>query len=29
MAHRVRGVIARSRGAPVEVVSVHVPDPGR
>src|SRR5450631_2400291 len=28
MAHRVRGVIARSRGAPVEVVSVHVPDPG-
>jgi S-(hydroxymethyl)mycothiol dehydrogenase len=26
--HEVRGVIARSRGAPVEVVTVHVPDPG-
>ena len=28
MTHTVRGVIARSPGAPVEVVSVHVPDPG-
>ena len=28
MPYKVRGVIARSRGAPVEVVSVHVPDPG-
>jgi S-(hydroxymethyl)mycothiol dehydrogenase len=28
MAHTVRGVIARSRGAAVEVVSAHVPDPG-
>ena len=28
MPHQVRGVIARSRGAPVEVVGIHVPDPG-
>jgi S-(hydroxymethyl)mycothiol dehydrogenase len=28
MGHRVRGVIARSAGAPVEVVTVLVPDPG-
>ncbi len=28
MPHEVRGVIARTRGAPVEVVTVHVPDPG-
>jgi S-(hydroxymethyl)mycothiol dehydrogenase len=28
MPHQVRGVIARARGAPVEVVTVHVPDPG-
>ena len=28
MAHQVRGVVARARGAPVEVVTVHVPDPG-
>jgi S-(hydroxymethyl)mycothiol dehydrogenase len=28
MAHQVRGVVARTRGAPVEVVTVHVPDPG-
>jgi S-(hydroxymethyl)mycothiol dehydrogenase len=28
MAHHVRGVVARTRGAPVEVVTVHVPDPG-
>jgi S-(hydroxymethyl)mycothiol dehydrogenase len=27
MPHTVRGVIARSRGAPVEVVAVHIPDP--
>jgi S-(hydroxymethyl)mycothiol dehydrogenase len=26
--HSVRGVIARSKGAPVEVVTVNVPDPG-
>jgi S-(hydroxymethyl)mycothiol dehydrogenase len=26
--HEVSGVIARTRGAPVEVVTVHVPDPG-
>ncbi|MEV8092777.1 S-(hydroxymethyl)mycothiol dehydrogenase [Kitasatospora sp. NPDC085879] len=28
MAQQVRGVIARSKGAPVEVVTVMVPDPG-
>jgi S-(hydroxymethyl)mycothiol dehydrogenase len=28
MTHRVPGVIARSRGAPVEVVPVNIPDPG-
>ena len=28
MSHEVRGVIARSKGAPVEVVTVIVPDPG-
>jgi S-(hydroxymethyl)mycothiol dehydrogenase len=28
MGHRVRGVVARSAGAPVEVVTVVVPDPG-
>lgn len=28
MGQVVQGVIARSKGAPVEVVSVHVPDPG-
>jgi S-(hydroxymethyl)mycothiol dehydrogenase len=28
MGHQVRGVIARSAGAPVELVSVQVPDPG-
>ena len=28
MPHRVPGVIARHRGAPVEVVTVNVPDPG-
>ncbi|HEX2375330.1 MAG TPA: S-(hydroxymethyl)mycothiol dehydrogenase [Actinomycetota bacterium] len=28
MGHQVRGVIARSAGAPVELVSVLVPDPG-
>src|ERR687895_302710 len=28
MAHVVRGVVARSKGAPVSVESVHVPDPG-
>jgi S-(hydroxymethyl)mycothiol dehydrogenase len=28
MGHQVRGVIARSAGAPVEVVTVLVPDPG-
>ncbi|MFN2561888.1 MAG: S-(hydroxymethyl)mycothiol dehydrogenase [Jatrophihabitans sp.] len=28
MSNRVRGVIARTKGAPVEVVSIHVPDPG-
>jgi S-(hydroxymethyl)mycothiol dehydrogenase len=27
MPHTVRGVIARSRGAPVEVATVHIPDP--
>jgi S-(hydroxymethyl)mycothiol dehydrogenase len=28
MAHEVRGVIARGKGAPVEVTTIHVPDPG-
>ncbi len=28
MPHEVPGVVARRRGAPVEVVTVHVPDPG-
>jgi S-(hydroxymethyl)mycothiol dehydrogenase len=28
MPHEVRGVIARSKGAPVEVTTVRVPDPG-
>ena len=28
MGHQVRGVIARSEGAPVELVTVLVPDPG-
>ncbi|MEW1638342.1 S-(hydroxymethyl)mycothiol dehydrogenase [Streptomyces sp. NPDC093801] len=28
MAHRVRGVIARSKGAPVETTTILVPDPG-
>ena len=28
MPHQVRGVVARTRSAPVEVVTVHVPDPG-
>ncbi len=28
MSHNVRGVIARSKGAPVEVVTIVVPDPG-
>ncbi|HEX3908272.1 MAG TPA: S-(hydroxymethyl)mycothiol dehydrogenase [Mycobacteriales bacterium] len=28
MAYEVRGVIARSKGAPVEVTTIHVPDPG-
>src|SRR4029434_8020469 len=28
MGHRVRGVIARERGAPVELATVLVPDPG-
>jgi S-(hydroxymethyl)mycothiol dehydrogenase len=28
MGHRVRGVIARAKGAPVELVTVLVPDPG-
>ena len=28
MGQVVQGVIARSKGAPVEVVSVHVPNPG-
>jgi S-(hydroxymethyl)mycothiol dehydrogenase len=28
MSHQVRGVVARSRNAPVEVVAVTVPDPG-
>ncbi|HET8582947.1 MAG TPA: S-(hydroxymethyl)mycothiol dehydrogenase [Jatrophihabitans sp.] len=28
MSHRVRGVIARAKGSPVETVSVDVPDPG-
>jgi S-(hydroxymethyl)mycothiol dehydrogenase len=28
MPHRVRGVVSRSKGAPVEVVTVLVPDPG-
>src|SRR5579864_3694921 len=28
MPHEVRGVIARTRGAPVELLTVHVPDPG-
>src|SRR5215207_3339038 len=28
MGHEVRGVIARSKGAPVELVTVQVPDPG-
>jgi S-(hydroxymethyl)mycothiol dehydrogenase len=28
MSHEVRGVIARSKGAPVEVTTIHVPDPG-
>lgn len=28
MPHEVRAVIARSRGAPVEVETIHVPDPG-
>jgi S-(hydroxymethyl)mycothiol dehydrogenase len=28
MPHQVLGVVARTRGAPVEVVKVHVPDPG-
>jgi S-(hydroxymethyl)mycothiol dehydrogenase len=28
MGHRVRGVIARSAGAPVELATVLVPDPG-
>src|SRR5918999_1206109 len=28
MAHVVRGVVARAKGAPVSVESVHVPDPG-
>jgi S-(hydroxymethyl)mycothiol dehydrogenase len=28
MAHVVRGVIARAKGAPVSLESVHVPDPG-
>jgi S-(hydroxymethyl)mycothiol dehydrogenase len=29
MAHVVRGVVARAKGAPVSVESVHVPDPGQ
>lgn len=28
MAHEVRGVVARSRGAPVTVETIVVPDPG-
>ena len=28
MTERVQGVIARSKGAPVELVDVDVPDPG-
>ncbi|HEU5265134.1 MAG TPA: S-(hydroxymethyl)mycothiol dehydrogenase [Jatrophihabitans sp.] len=28
MSHRVRGVIARAKNAPVEVVTIDVPDPG-
>ena len=28
MAHEVRGVIARSKGSPVSVEPIHVPDPG-
>ena len=28
MAHEVRGVIARSKGTPVSVETIHVPDPG-
>jgi S-(hydroxymethyl)mycothiol dehydrogenase len=28
MAHEVRGVIARAKGAEVEIATVHVPDPG-
>ncbi|MGH3319366.1 MAG: S-(hydroxymethyl)mycothiol dehydrogenase [Streptosporangiaceae bacterium] len=28
MAHEVRGVVAREKGAPVSVETVHVPDPG-
>src|SRR3954471_24506771 len=28
MSQQVQGVIARSKGAPVELVTVHVPDPG-
>ena len=28
MGHQVKGVIARSKGAPVELVTVQVPDPG-
>src|SRR3954465_1626625 len=28
MAHQVRGVISRAKGAPVEVATIVVPDPG-
>ena len=28
MSHQVKGVIARAKGAPVEVVTINVPDPG-
>jgi S-(hydroxymethyl)mycothiol dehydrogenase len=28
MAQQVRGVVARSKGAPVEVTTIVVPDPG-
>ena len=28
MAHEVRGVIARAKGAEAEITTIHVPDPG-
>ena len=29
MPQQVQGIIARSKGAPVELVTINVPDPGR